>query len=154
MHRRRTRSTRTAHPHCKSTSPEGCPSTLRVDGCRATARRNPQKAGGPPIRRPALSGLWPSPWCIIIWGVISPVCRHFDLRDELLGQQNRTGCCHLSYGQQGRRMARFRHSRPDSPPSGATKGANRGVGAVQTTRRARKLPGTNGKRNRPSDELR
>ena len=44
-------------------------------------------------------------------------------------------------------MARFRHCRPDLPPSGSTRTANRGVGAVRMTRRARKLPGTNRKTN-------
>ncbi len=70
VHRWRTRSTRTtAHPRSKSISPERRPSTHRVDGCRATALRYLQKAGGPPGRRPALSGLGRPSWCVRIWGV-------------------------------------------------------------------------------------
>ena len=63
VHRWRTRSTRTtAHPRSKAISPERRPSTHRVDGCRATALRYLQKAGGPPGRRPALSGLGRPSW--------------------------------------------------------------------------------------------
>jgi len=70
VHPGRTRSTRTtAHPRSKSISPERRPSTHRVDGCRATALRYLQKVGGPPGRRPALSGLGRPSWCVKIWGV-------------------------------------------------------------------------------------